>query len=209
MPGNGNPAQLQCDAVFNADAENHERKRNTGGNCKAVSDEDGAESENPGALAGASGAVCEVGHFKSKSYPKAGAPSSKRADGILSKYMKPEHKRMSRMLGYCLTLDTPEAWAGFRFVSQVRLTEGERAMLAYFALTSLAPDHVEMTAAAVIGAAGDPLPPFLGGMEDARFWASWASPNELKAYALACFEAMEPKDQAAFYRHIGAMEVAA
>ncbi len=123
--------------------------------------------------------------------------------------MQDRHKRLSRMLGYSLTLGDPEAWAGFSLVASVRLSVFERAGLAVAALKSLPDHHALMTAAAVIGAAGEPLPPFLGGMDDARAWASWASPAELRAYALACFEAMTPKDQAAFFRRISAVEVTA
>ncbi|SEL66549.1 hypothetical protein SAMN05444413_1139 [Roseivivax marinus] len=109
--------------------------------------------------------------------------------------MKPEHKRMSRMLG--------------SFVAAVRLTETERAALAFSALNSLKPDDAELTAAVSIGSAGPPLPSFLGGMEEARLWASYASRCELKAYALASFEAMSAENQAAFFRHISEMETAA
>jgi hypothetical protein len=116
---------------------------------------------------------------------------------------------MSRMLGFCLMLDTPEAWAGFSFVAAVRLTPAERAQLASAVLAALRPDLAEEVASASLGAAGRPLPSFLGGMEDARFWASMASRRELKAYALAAFGAMGPKDQAAFFQHINAVEVAA
>ncbi|MCG7623009.1 hypothetical protein [Epibacterium sp. Ofav1-8] len=123
--------------------------------------------------------------------------------------MKPAHKRMSRMIGYCLTLGTADAWSGFSLVAARRLSETERAALAFSALNSLELDHAEMTAAASIGSAGTPLPPFLGGMEDARFWASYASRSELKAYALACFNAMPASDQAAFFQYISAKEVAA
>ncbi|MTD99257.1 hypothetical protein GIY56_03030 [Paracoccus sp. YIM 132242] len=49
---------------------------------------------------------------------------------------------------------------------------------------------------------GDPLSPFMGIMASARDWASWASRAELKAYALACYEAMSGRDQAAFLGHI-------
>lgn len=121
--------------------------------------------------------------------------------------MKPEHKRMSRMIGYCLTLGTLEAWAGFRFVASVRMSEAERAMMAYFALTSLRPENAELTAATAFKSVGDPLPAFLGGLDDARTWAHFASRNELKAYALAAFEAMPARDQAAFYQHISTLEV--
>lgn len=128
---------------------------------------------------------------------------------IHAECMKPEHKRMSRMIGYCLTLGTPEAWAGFRFAALPLLTEVEKAMLAYFALTSFEPENIELLAGAAIRSSGHPLPPFLGGMEDARSWAAWASRFELKAYALAAFEAMSPADRAAFVQHISAIEVPA
>jgi hypothetical protein len=91
----------------------------------------------------------------------------------LSNSMRPEHKRMSRMLGFCLMLDTPEAWAGFSFVAAVRLTPAERAQLASAVLAALRPDLAEEVASASLGAAGRPLPSFLGGMEDARFWRPW------------------------------------
>lgn len=128
---------------------------------------------------------------------------------ILSAYMHSDHKRMSKMLGYCLVLNEPDKWAGFSVVARARMTIEERAALVVAALGSLPYQHAIETVSTVFGAAGDPLPPFLGGMEDARHWAGWASPNELKAYALAAFEAMPPKDKAAFFRHISTIEVAA
>ena len=77
-----------------------------------------------------------------------------------------------------------------------------RLALAFAALTSLDPDDATLAAESVIGAAGSPLPPFLAPMDDARFWASLATRRELKAYALASFEAMQPADQAAFLDHV-------
>jgi hypothetical protein len=49
---------------------------------------------------------------------------------------------------------------------------------------------------------GSPLPVFLSPMEDALFWSSYATRNELKAYAVACLEAMNPNDQSAFLGYI-------
>lgn len=139
-----------------------------------------------------------------RKFPSA---SNRKSDGILSKNIKPGHKRLSRMLGVTLLLDTVEAWAGFRFVTMVRMSEGQRAMLAYFALTSLAPENAERTAAEALGAVGNPLPAFLNGMDEARFWARCATRNELRAYADAAFEAMTPGDQAAFARRVINKEV--
>lgn len=127
----------------------------------------------------------------------------------LSRLMKPAHKSMSRVLGYCLTSDTPEGWRDFSRLAAARLTVPERGRLAFACLQSLHPELATMTAAAALGAQGDPGPAFLGGMDDARSWAAWASRGELKAYALAAFEAMSARDQAAFYQHISTLEVAA
>jgi len=125
----------------------------------------------------------------------------------LSQHMLDRHKRMSRMLGYTLHLGEAGDWAGLSTVCRARLTVCERAGLAVAALRSLPDDYQMETAIAALGAMGDPLPAFLGGMEDARHWASYATRKELKAYALACFEAMAPRDQEAFYRRISTVEV--
>ena len=127
----------------------------------------------------------------------------------LSSFMRPAHKRMSRMLGYCLTLGTADAWSDFAQVAAIRLTEIERASLTFALLRSLSPASAELTAGAALGAAGAPLPPFLGGMDEARAWASGASRAELKTHTLAGFEEMTPADQAAFFQHISEPEVAA
>jgi len=71
------------------------------------------------------------------------------------------------------------------------------------------PEYAELTAATVMGAAGSPLPAFVGGMWEARHWASYAIRSELKTHALAAFKAMNAKNQAAFLKHISNTEVAA
>lgn len=55
---------------------------------------------------------------------------------------------------------------------------------------------------------GHPIPNPYGLLGGAREWAGWASTAENKAYALACYEALPPADQAAFLRHVS-QEVAA
>lgn len=55
--------------------------------------------------------------------------------------------------------------------------------------------------------AGQPIPPLMGYMDEARHWASWANRNEIKAYAAACIERMNPADLAALIGWAG--EVAA
>ncbi len=51
--------------------------------------------------------------------------------------MKPEHMRMSRMLGYCLTLGTSDAWAGFSFAAAVRLLMRQNTCIATSLVTCL------------------------------------------------------------------------
>ena len=51
--------------------------------------------------------------------------------------------------------------------------------------------------------AGQPVPPLFGLMTEARDWASFASPSELKAYAVTSFERMAPAVQRDFLSHVG------
>ncbi len=53
-------------------------------------------------------------------------------------------------------------------------------------------------------APGHPIPNPYALMAEARDWASWADRDELKAYALACFDALSADDQSAFLAHVGA-----
>ncbi|WP_127114043.1 hypothetical protein [Shimia sediminis] len=117
---------------------------------------------------------------------------------------------MSRVLGYALTLGSPDAWGGFTTVATARLTIQERAALAWAALRSLdSPEQAEMVAEAVFEFAGHPLPTFLNPMDDARWWASFASLAERKAFALAAYEALSTREQMAFRRHISEVEIVA
>lgn len=50
--------------------------------------------------------------------------------------------------------------------------------------------------------AGQPLPPFMGVLASATFWADCASRAELKACTLACFTRLSPSDRNAFLNHV-------
>ena len=52
--------------------------------------------------------------------------------------------------------------------------------------------------------AGPPRPTFRDTMDEARLWAGVAYHSELRAYALAAFEAMPGAAQAKFIKHITA-----
>ena len=128
----------------------------------------------------------------------------------LGNLMKAEHKRIARVIGYTLTLGDGDAWASLSAVASACLSVEERAALALAALRALdTPEQSELVAETVLTFAGYPLPPFLNPMEDARWWASFASLKERKAYALAAYEALPLAEQAAFYDHISEVEVAA
>ncbi len=131
-----------------------------------------------------------------------------RKPSLLAQNLKAAHKRMSRTLGYCLHLDEPERWQDCAALAAVHLTKRELAAAAWAFLRGLPAKDREDVAATALGASGDPLPAFLGGMDDARHWASVASPAELKAYALAAYEALPVADQNKFRWHIGSDEVA-
>ncbi len=68
----------------------------------------------------------------------------------MSMYAKDAHKRVSRSLGYALTLGTTAAWHGLTIILMSRLSEAERAGLAFAALNSLSEDHAYMTASAAL-----------------------------------------------------------
>ena len=136
----------------------------------------------------------------------AAPPARKRRARTFGSYIADRQKRASRMLGYALVLNDANAWQGASVVFAARLEQGELIGLAFAALRALEPEPREavfdLAHWGETEGAGPPLPPFAGVMDDARWWASFASRRELKAYALASFEAMSPRDRAAFLEHV-------
>lgn len=139
---------------------------------------------------------------------RATALPKPRKRSLLSQKLTPAHKGMSRALGMCLHLANQGEWLKFSKSALLRLTRAERKSLAKAALLSLGVSSREEVAAEAMSAAGGPLPTFLGEMDDARFWASMATNTELKAYALAAYEALPVAEQNAFRWHVGSVEVA-
>jgi hypothetical protein len=68
----------------------------------------------------------------------------------MSKYGKDGHKRVAKMLGYSLTLGDAAAWHGFTIVLLARLTEPERAALAFATLNSLNHNNAYKTASVAL-----------------------------------------------------------
>ncbi|WP_397544218.1 hypothetical protein [Roseovarius salis] len=126
----------------------------------------------------------------------------------ISLYAKTAHKKAAKLLGYALILDDFDSWEAASAIWQARLTDTERAALAWAALRSLDEDHAREVAYTVIQGAGAPLPPFISPMDEAAYWADIASPAELDAYALACVQAMAPGRRAAFLEYMQGREAA-
>tara|TARA_R110002060_G_C2130463_1_gene99356 strand:+ start:9183 stop:9725 length:543 start_codon:yes stop_codon:yes gene_type:complete len=123
--------------------------------------------------------ICDLSQ-KRTILPKENAASEATDNGAISIVA---HKNQ-------LDNDTPNQ---AHFTSEYVADLTERAQRAYDALSDLEPWQAEMVAAKVLKESGGPLPAFLGGMDDARFWASIASPAEIDCYAAACIEMMHPK----------------
>lgn len=118
------------------------------------------------------------------------------------------HRRAARAILAALTLSTegPERWPGTALILKVRLNSRELAGLALASLRALDPENRSMVAEGAcwgaITGAGMPAPPFVGVMNDARWWAGFATHDERKAYCLATFESLPSADQSAFLRHV-------
>lgn len=117
-----------------------------------------------------------------------------------SKVIKPAHEAVSRCIGYALANGDSEGWGMFTAIMLLRLDDGERVGVAYAALRSLHPDHVEDTLEAALGGSGAGMPqaPLFNHMDQATFWADMAEAEELDAYCLVSFNRMAPSRQLAF-----------
>jgi hypothetical protein len=50
-----------------------------------------------------------VDNFKAEQYRNPGASSNRKSGNTIARVMALQHRQMSRLLGYSLLLDTPEA----------------------------------------------------------------------------------------------------
>lgn len=82
-------------------------------------------------------------------------------------------------------------------------------VLAVRAFNNLAHHQQEAFAAALFDKyrAGTPIAPFDGVMEEALLWADFAMPEEIEAYAVACFKSMAPGRQRDFLNWAARSEV--
>ncbi|WP_226627963.1 hypothetical protein [Alloyangia pacifica] len=120
-----------------------------------------------------------------------------------SDMMSPQHLGAIRALGATLKLGTRESWDNLLPILIARLSEEERAALAFVALKTLTPTQAAETAlSALPSGAGRPLPALFSCMDEAALWADMAEPEELDAYCLASFNSMHPRRQAAFLHFV-------
>lgn len=69
----------------------------------------------------------------------------------VAKHIPDNIKRVSRSIGYALWVDSGDGWFGLPLILRARLSDKERAALAFYALKSLDHDIACMTADAALG----------------------------------------------------------
>lgn len=117
-------------------------------------------------------------------------------------------QRVAVALRRSLILADGHAWNGFAAIIRARLTDRERAEIAYSALMAL-DDEPAMAVATLrsdLCRRAQPLPAFLNLMAEAEAWAIMATDREREAYALACIQQMNPARVAAMMRHHAAQD---
>lgn len=122
----------------------------------------------------------------------------KKVPSAMAKFAKDTHKRAARVVGYALTLGDADAWADAALFFSLRLSEDERAGIAWAGLRSLSSDRAEEIAALTYRSTGMPMPTFLDPMAEAEFWTQRASKRERKAFLFYTFHSLPAKDRAAF-----------
>lgn len=97
-------------------------------------------------------------------------------------------------------------WLRLAEVWRNSLSKKQRAAIAYASISRLDTDDAAAVFATAHPHAGYPLPTLISAMGDARWWAGLASNSELKAYAVAVYEALPPKDKATFLSWASSVE---
>ena len=118
---------------------------------------------------------------------------------IFARHVQPAHKAAARALGYTLHLGDLDAFHGLSVILRSKLSPEERWWLAWAVLRVCDDGEAEAVAEAVLGpaqGAGAPQPPFLDVVDDAAWWSSIASIEELRAYAVAAAHAMSAVERA-------------
>lgn len=112
--------------------------------------------------------------------------------------MRPPDELATDAIAHGFASHTSAAWSAAVPVLLDSLDCERRMALAIAAMAACDPDDLDEIVTAISSGAGSPVPPFEAVMSEAMFWADLASRDELKAYAVATFLRMQPRDQSAF-----------
>ena len=119
--------------------------------------------------------------------------------------MDDAHRRVGRYVSIALIVGEPQHWLYLKTIMAGLLLPRERAALAFAAMRFLSEDNrlkVAINAIPEWAEFGSPLPTFLDVAVDGRWWAENASPKEIEAYLLACFNALQRHRQIEFGQYI-------
>lgn len=119
--------------------------------------------------------------------------------------MDSAHKSAGRYVSIALISGKTEHWLQLKTILRGLLTPRERAALAFAVMRSLSEDNrtkVAFNAIPEWTEFGSPLPTFLDVADDAKWWTGNASPKEIEAYLLSCFNALERHRQIEFGQYI-------
>ena len=102
------------------------------------------------------------------------------------------------VLTMALTADDADGWRMASRLWSLRLSSEQRMAHALAALASCEEEDIWTICGAAQGGAAAPIAAFNSYMDEASFWADMASPNELKAYSVACYLRLSDRDRIAF-----------
>lgn len=125
-------------------------------------------------------------------------------NSTFGKFAKDRHKRTAKAVAYAQTHADHPAMVQLRGIFRARLTPVENAALAWSALGALDPEHAHLAATTVLDCmrCGMPLEPENDAIDEAAFWSARAADDELRAYALACYNRLHPSDQTEFRSYL-------
>lgn len=126
----------------------------------------------------------------------------------VSKHIPEDIKRVSRSIGYALWIGATEQWFGLPPILRARLSDRERASLAFQVLKSLDHDLAAMTAHLALdepsfGLTTAPVAPLFDCFDEAAAWVANTDPEELDTYLVAIFEVMPSSRKQAFLDYAG------
>ncbi|WP_299648612.1 hypothetical protein [uncultured Jannaschia sp.] len=118
------------------------------------------------------------------------------------RHIQDRHKGAARMLGYALASDCADTWQDFATVMTKRLTLRERGAVTLMMAETLPDDELRTILYVGQRGAGLPPAPFDNALQDAALWAGAATDDELRAYALTAFRALNMADRQDFIAHV-------